>query len=448
MTLDRQLVEYSRGILDGVTPVALDEILVERTGSETEVVRPLSPRHVTRVRSGWVVAVAAAAITILLAGVAWFLGSFGDDTTGVVEPSPSTSPTTTLPVIVEEAPSIVDTPLGVMEWHPVDNPEIRMSAVPGPSFVAWKGEILGVGQVRDINAPYVAWPAYESVLTSIDGATWRPMGTLPETPRHLAVYRDELLLVSYPSVWASSDLIEWRHIEVEPVGHETPWVAGVVASDHGVVLFQDDPGTIWALNGDRFEIIADPDLRIEAPADLAEAFPDAEYSGIIHSIGPIWAVEGGFAARLSGWREPGRQVFSPNGLDWQPVNSGDAEHVSLIAVGGGPGEYLGVVENRETLLRSNDGLVWTEFEDLPIDCWGPEIYAFDSGWLAVGIPGWGIPPTACISANGVNWDRLPEQLTRSWLSVSVVGDTVLIVEDSVGDIDSSPWSIRVGRLTG
>lgn len=82
---------------------------------------------------------------------------------------------------------------------------------------------------------------------------------------------------------------------------------------------------------------------------------------------------------------------------------------------------------------------------LPRANWVAEIDAFDSGSLAAEGTPWG-HPRVCISADGVTWDRPPEQLIQSWPSVAIVGETVLVIEDLAGD--SIPGSIRVGRLIG
>jgi hypothetical protein len=437
ISLDRQLADYSRAVLGSVDPVTVEEALLERTDGTTPAVRPISSPAPVRERPGWQVAVVAAAVTILLGGIVWWVGFSDGGTADVVEPGPRTTETVT--TVVEGFPSRTNTPLGMIEWDRVDDPEIDWVGMPSP--VDWDGRIIGVAQVREVNESYPSWPTSRSLLIEIEGTTWRPLAEPPGTLDHLAVHGDQLLAVGFHSVWMTKDLTEWVRVEIEPIEETDTWIEGVVVGAAGVLLYQDHPGRIWALDGDRFVAVDDPNLRIQAPPEIAQAFPDPAGTPIRQSIGPVWTTENGFAARISGWGEPGHTVASDDGLTWEPIT--DPGSPALAAVYGGPGNYLAFTEyslaSPSMVMGSDDGLTWTAIaETEPSMWWAEEIFPFGSGWIAMSV-GYGGTDT-WLSADGIYWEPLFEQLTETWRrSVSVVDDTILVV-DSLGQI-------RVGRLS-
>lgn len=430
ISFDRQLADYSRAVLGSVDPVTIEDALLERTGGTTPAVRPISPPAPVRAWPGWQVAVVTAAVTILIGGIVWWVGFSGGGTADVVEPGPRTTETVT--TVVEGFPSRTNTPLGVIEWDRVD--DLEMSWV-GP--VDWDGRIIGVAQVSEVNESYPAWPTSRSLLVEIEGTTWRPLAEPPGTLGHLAVHGDQLLAVGFHSAWMTRNLTEWARVEIEPVEGTDVWITGVVVGEAGVLLYQDEPGRIWALDSGRFVAVDDPDLRIDAPPEIAQAFPDPAGTPIRQSIGPVWATENGFAARISGWGEPRHTVASDDGVTWEPIT--DPESPALAAVGGGPGSYLAFTEHfvssPSMVMGSDDGLTWTVIaETEPPMWWAEKIFPFDSGWIAISF-GWGTD--TFLSADGIHWEPLPDQLTQAWRSVSVVGNTILASENGA-------W---VGRLS-
>ncbi len=156
ISLDRQLIDYSRAILGSVDPVTAEEALLERTEDTAPAVRPISPPPPRRTRSGWQVAVAAAAVTILIGGIVWLVGFSGDEATDVVEPGPTT--TETVSTVVDGNPSTTNTPLGVIEWERVDDLEIDWVGPPSP--VDWNGRTIGMAQVHEVNESHPAWPTH------------------------------------------------------------------------------------------------------------------------------------------------------------------------------------------------------------------------------------------------------------------------------------------------
>jgi hypothetical protein len=130
---------------------------------------------------------------------------------------------------------------------------------------------------------------------------------------------------------------------------------------------------------------------------------------------------------------------SGDGPAWEPIADPGAPVPAVV--GGGPGDYLGTTGQQE-VVRSDDGLTWIEVAESDGFGTDTEIYRFHDGWILTQTD-WGSEAWV-LSADGIHWEPLPTRLTDSWLSASVVGDTILVVD--WGE-PSSRWSLRVGRLT-
>jgi hypothetical protein len=353
----------------------------------------------------WLVALVVGVIGF---GVLWLLGSGGGGTRGadespvVIPEITSLSATAWEPPLREFAPIdplIVKTSAGTMEWT-FDTEGFLVMGVPwGQGFVA-----EGRGQL---------W-------VSPDGARWEPVRPYP--PFHdvvgMAVYDGEIYVVDsrttmpegyiivYPSVWASSDLVEWRSVPVERVEPEDDWSirAGIIASNTGVML-HDSSGRLWALSGQGFVVS-------RQAAHL------------------LWAVQDGFITRV-GDGPSVQYLFSRDGLQWEPIEVETTEGAALSVVGRGHVEYLGFAFTPgPAVLTSEDGIRWETSEgDTPAEVLmqvarSHQIVAVGSGWIAWSFS-WGMD--AFMSANGTRWEPLPGDLTRSWCGEpGLLGDRIVV----------------------
>jgi hypothetical protein len=431
MTFEHDLAEYGRTLLESVPPVEIDEVTQERIGAGP--VRMLQDREPDRARPGWMVGLGAAAVVLVVGGIAAFIAVQSAGDPDVAVPATTSSPTTTeaiedpwLPALPAE-PIVVDTPLGRMEWT------VLVGDVPSSleQVTPWDDGFLALGG--------------SGLLISADGIDWSPVPGRPELgePVGLAVTADGVYLadrrtlmpegyrITHPSVWFSPDLESWVMLETELAeGSDRVW-GGIAASGSHVVMWETGygsmpavPAVLWALDGDRFRVLTDV---LPTPADSGLV-------GVFETATPqIWTVEGGFVTRVGRFGASGGHAFSADGINWEFIEAGDADDFWVVEVGQadgrwlatatGPGsDYLALAVGPRTMLTSVDGLSWQALGDPGFESGSLDIIGFAGGWIAYD-PWWA--GDLFVSADGLSWESIEIPVTSAYGLLEVAGDVVV-----------------------
>jgi hypothetical protein len=408
MTLDQQQEERVRGAFGALTDsaplgVEFDELASLRLAPS---VRPLAAS--SRRLHGWVYALAAAAaVLVLVGGVALLFGGTGSDSPVVTEPE------------TVQAPSS-------LTWSRVAYDEAGLSGdeagflasvvAGGPGFVAVGSadqEVPGSSRHRSVAA----------VWTSPDGATW---SRVPHDDQVFAVGQLESVIVGGPglvavgmdesdgytdidaAVWTSPDGINWSrvpHDEAVFGGSRNQWISDVAIGGPGLVAVGSDRAgaAVWT----------SPDgitwFRAPPVFDEREQFMNAVTAG-----GPgLVAVGGGDgdATIPTVWT-------SLDGINWSEVPgegafAGSVEgypQISSVTTGGPGLVAVGRIDGHAAVWTSPDGVAWSRVphdDGIFGEAWASMSDVLDLGPELVGVGSIDGHAAVWTSPDGVAWSRVP-----------------------------------------
>jgi hypothetical protein len=403
-----QLAEYGMYCEERQGSVSPDDVI------DAVVPLPMPTRPIPA-RRGWLVAVGAAAlILILVGGVAW-LTSFDGAVPPAGEPAETTIPEITTPTT--QAPPATDAPTTT----------VAMTVVP-PALVApqvdWVEsnlvpQYLSITDLIAGNGTSVL--VGESIWTSVDGIEW---AVANEGARaQVVTYSDHGYLAGFQGfAWSSQDGVSWEpeeldsslDIEVWSLGYGDPgYVAvGLVETSgglHAAITYSPD-GVTWNRVPNTGNMFGDPEqtYRWLTARDVAYG-----------SEGYVVVGEDDFAGggmKVAIW-------ISPDGTTWNRVEHDDAvfggssddEWFNVYAVASGGAGYVAVGEidssERHTgaVWFSPDGHTWELVIDQPALA-GPvtldDVVAIEAGYVAVGDDLKDGTPLIWFSPDGRIWSQL------------------------------------------
>ncbi len=416
--------------------VALAEI-ERRVGMQTRERTQQMPQE-NQTSRGLLVAAAAFAVVLVIgtATLFWLTRGGGQDV--VDEPTTTLAPTTTTPTPTTAAPSPLSLPdtwqrVGASVMTPVD----------------------GIFDMVETSSGLVAVGFYPGedhrqngvILTSTDGTTWNRLaeddpalnlgpvlmyGVAEGGPglvvAGIGCEDDAEPCVPYPTVWTSSDGVDWDR---SPAGADVFGELGVlldiVNTEHGLVA----AGGSYFAEGET-ELIQpwvwlSPDGIEWEQVWEGEAYDYSAATGITC----FEALAEGADGRVVGVgtvNDQGDLVgaiwTSTDGRNWQRVDR-DSEafapttdsDISMLDVAAGPGGFVAVGSDGGTevaIWHSPDGLSWARVDTAgqPFEYIGTlsAVDAIGTGWIAAGPDGFadmtGGTVTLWTSPDGLNWDRV------------------------------------------
>ena len=304
---------------------------------ETSVSKPA--RHPSLRWKGWVYAVAAAvAVLVLVGGISlWVSGPFDE--------------------------AIADQDLSLTDWT-------RVGADSGVFDLPGEVVISGVFVAGDLLVAVGDWDAGESaapegeddgliVLTSLDGEVWTRQPTTGGLGADIVASTPQGFVAVGDGVWTSPDGFNWTSQELVPeIGDQTSF-NGVVSTDSGLFAYGstcscapdtssvDFRAVIWtSQDGVTWELVLE----------------ETSMNEITH----IAVNESGLVAEAIRWplyQTPSMLFVSPNGEDWQVVESVLPRLSSITVIGGHP-EFMSIGHDMDTdetvVATSVDGVSWVE----------------------------------------------------------------------------------------
>jgi hypothetical protein len=414
MNLSEQLRVYGEEFDAGTSPVSLDELLRD-TDSPVRV-QPLN-MDTRRPIPGWISAVAAAVVVLLIGGVALVLRDSG----GLAAPAAPTSPTV--------APTTV-------------SPATAAPAVAGWDRVSDEGGVFGGQGRQDMQDVIVAGPGFVAVgsdsddaaiWTSVDGSVWS------RVPHDVAVFgnaRIARVVTSGPvivavgtggepsgadrsldaaMVWTSPDGISWSRLSHHENLFGDAGMSDIAIGGPGFVAVGstyrdgnpdgDRDAEVWtSVDGISWSRVPEDETVFGGPKN--------QHMNSVTAGGPGLVAVGYDGTH--GWDNPSGTAAvwtSVDGLVWSRVPHDDSvfgSNTAMVSVtAAGPGLVsVGYAFNCRPVWTSVDGLVWSRVQaNVPGACNTPMRSVIANGEHLVAV---GHGARSWSSADGVTWILNPD----------------------------------------
>jgi len=447
--IDLQLRDYTEFFESQLPDIDLEDVLTRRIGATP--VRPLRPRHVQR-RRPWLVAVAAAAaVLVLVGGVALLMR-----VTRSEKPVATTVPTE---------------PASLSAWSRVPNDEAVFGGEGGQgmlSVTAGGPGLVAVGWDELEGADHRA-----AVWTSPDGITWSRI------PHDAAVFGGEPVAVLWSvtaggpglvavgsaedhvaAVWTSVDGVTWSRVPHDDAVFPPGWMSSVTVGGPGLVAVgsaEDDVAAVWT----------SPDgiTWSRVPHDAA-IFGGEGNQRTMNSV----AAGGPGLVAVGDHRTGGGWVYaavwtSPDGITWSRVPHDEAAFgqsgvQSMSSVTAGPSGLVAVgsetSKGAPAVWTSPDGITWSRVphDEAAFGSEGSQMNSVTSGGpglVAVGSTWLGTPDAVIwTSVDGITWARVPHDesifdvaemtsVTTSDRGLVAVGATR---PSDAFELDAAVWAAR------